>query len=46
MNKVEQLTYMFTRQIKDRAQAGNFKKDEYEQLVRNIFDWCRKELHK
>lgn len=46
MDKVEQLTYMFTRQIKDRAQAGNFSREEYIKLVRSIADWCRKELHK
>lgn len=44
MNKVEGLVYLFTRQIKERPQHGDFTRDEYRELLARIRDWCDREL--
>ncbi len=44
MDKVERLTYLFTRQIKERPTKEDFSEEEYKQLIRNIHDWCGTEL--
>lgn len=46
MNKVEGYTFLLTSQIRDRIQQEGCTHEEYEQLLRNIIDFCRKELKK
>ena len=46
MNKVESYTFIFTRQIKDRINQEGCTPQEYEQLLRNIIDFCKRELRK
>ena len=44
MDKVERYSYMFTRQIKDRIHQEGCTQEEYKQLLRNIRDFCNREL--
>lgn len=44
MNKVEIYTFIFTSQIKDRINQEGCTREEYEQLLKNIIDFCKKEL--
>ena len=44
MNRVEGYTFMFTRQIKDRINQEGCSVEEYQQLLRNIRDFCNREL--
>lgn len=46
MDKVESYTFLLTSQIKDRINQEGCTRDEYERLLRNIIDFCRKELKK
>lgn len=43
MNKIDRLTYLITREIKDRPAMEKFTRDEYRKLLRQIAAWIQKE---
>lgn len=46
MDKVESYTFLLTTQIRDRIQQEGCTPEEYDQLLKNIIDFCKKELRK
>ena len=46
MDKVESYTFLLTTQIKDRINQEGCTPEEYEQLLKNIIEFCKKELKK
>jgi len=46
MDKVESYTFLLTSQIKERINQEGCTIEEYKQLLRNIIDFCKKELKK
>lgn len=44
MDKIERLTYIFTRQMREKPEVEHFTRAEYREMIRRIRDWCMDEL--